>query len=53
LAFTIEPRAIKNNEPQIPILYFHTIAMFNEDGKKELLTGFDKIFKLVGMDYLV
>lgn len=53
LAFTIEPRAIKNNEPKIPILYFHTITMFDKNGEKELLTNFDKIFKLCGMDYMI
>jgi hypothetical protein len=53
LAFTIEPRAIKNNEPKIPILYFHTIAAFHKNGKKELLTNFDRIFKLTRMDYML
>lgn len=54
VAFTIEPRLKALNNPNLPILLsFHTIGLFYENGKKELLTGFDEIFKLAGMDYLL
>ena len=52
LGFTIESRAKQRNDKNIPTMYFHTIALF-EKGKKEQLTGFDEIFKLVGMDYML
>lgn len=50
-AFTIEHR-LKSKE-NLPVVYFHTVAAFNENGEKELLTGFDEIFKLVGMGYML
>ena len=52
MAITIEPRSIIKNDPKMPTIYFHTIAMFYENGEKELLTGFDQIFELAGMDYI-
>lgn len=36
-ALTIEPRLKDKNNPNVPPIYFHTIAIFNEDGKKEHL----------------
>lgn len=53
LAFTIEPRAIIKNKPYFPLVMFHVITMFHKNGKKELLTGFNDIFRLVGMDYML
>lgn len=54
IAFTIEPRPSIDNKPNIPTaLSFHTIALFYDDNKKELITGFDEIFKLAGMDYML
>lgn len=52
MAFTIEPRPQIVGNYQIPAVYFHTIAIFRENGEKELLTDFDEIFRLVGMDYM-
>lgn len=54
VAFTIEPRAKKNNDSNLPTaLSYHTIGIFKENGEKELLTYFDDMFKLVGMDYML
>lgn len=50
-AFTIEHRL--KSKLKLPVVYFHTIALFKENGEKELLTDFDKIFKLAGMDYML
>ena len=52
MAFTIEQRLTKPNNPSIPMSSFHTIALIHQDGKKELLTNFEQIFRLVGMDYM-
>lgn len=52
MAFTIEQRLIKSNNNIIPMSSFHTIALFH-DGKKELLTNFEEVFKLVGMNYML
>ena len=53
MAFTIEPRLYSANFSQLPAVLFHTIALFHENGKKELLTDFEDIFKLTGMDYML
>ncbi len=53
LAFTIEPRPQSTTDITVPMAYFHTIAVFHEDGRKELLTGFDEVFKLAGMNYML
>jgi len=53
IAFTIEPRSKPKNNLSIPIVSYHTAALFYKNGKKELLTGFEEIFKLVGMDYML
>lgn len=53
MGFTLEP-ALKNiADDTIPMTMFHQAAFFKKDGKKELLTNFDKIFKLCGMDYML
>lgn len=52
MAITLEPRLTVPDNPNIPMGSFHTIAVINEDGTKELLTNFDKIFEIVGMDYM-
>lgn len=53
-AFTIEPRPAVIDKPHIPTsLFYHTIAFFKENGEKELLTDFDDLFTLVGMDYMI
>lgn len=52
MAFTIEPRPEVPNDPTIPMVLFHTIALFKENGEKELLTDFDELFALAGMHYM-
>ncbi len=52
IAFTIEARLKSLSKPDLPTSYFHMIALVKENGKKELLTGFENIFKLVGMNYM-
>lgn len=52
--FTIEPRAKLIKKPHLPAsLSYHTIAIFNEDGSKELITNFNELFTLAGTDYLL
>lgn len=53
IAFTLEPRLKSIKDPTLPTIYFHTIALIHENGEKELLTNFDEIFKLTGMDYML
>lgn len=53
MAFTLEPRLTDRKDPSIPMASFHTIVLIKENGEKELLTGFDKIFSLTGMDYML
>lgn len=53
MAFTIEPRIKDPNNSSLPLVMFHTTMLFKENGEKELLTDFEKIFKLVGMDYML
>ncbi len=53
-AFTIEPRPKVIDKPHLPAaMNYHTIAFFKENGEKELITGFDELFKLAGMDYML
>lgn len=52
MALTNESRPTVENKPHIPMASFHTIVVFHSDGKKELLTNFDEIFRLTGMDYM-
>ena len=51
LAFSIESRLKKVGDPNFPVVWFHSVAIFQKSGKKELLTNFDKLFKLAGMNY--
>ncbi len=51
IAFSIECRLKKTNNPAFPVVWFHTVAIFQKNGKKEFLTNFDKLFKLAGMEY--
>jgi len=52
MAFTIEPRPQSAQDSNLPTVLFHTIALFRENGEKELLTDFDELFSLTGMDYM-
>jgi len=54
VAFTIEPRPKVIDKPNLPSsLNYHTIAIFKENGEKELLTNFDDLFTLAGMSYMM
>jgi hypothetical protein len=53
MAFTVEQRLTKLSNKNIPMSSFHTIAIVNPNGTKKLLTNFDEIFKVVGMDYML
>lgn len=53
MAITIEPRPINPADKSLPMVGFHTIALFYEGGKKELLNEFREISRLVEMDYLL
>jgi hypothetical protein len=53
MALTIEQRLTRPSNPTIPMSSFHTIALIHTDGKKELLTDFDKIFKFVPMEFML
>ncbi len=53
-AFTIEPRPKVIDKPYLPAaMNYHTMAFFKKNGEKELITGFDKLFKLAEMDYML
>lgn len=53
MAFTVEQRLTKPSVPKIPMSSFHTIALIHQDGRKELLTNFDDIFRLTDMNYML
>ena len=53
MAFTIEPRLLDKKDRKLPMAYFHTIVLIKENGQKELLTGFNDIFRLTGMNYML
>lgn len=50
-AFTVEPRFTSSDNSKLPMCCFHTIVQFI-DGKKEILTNFDGIFNLLGMEWI-
>lgn len=52
MAFTIEPRPQIIDNPKVPMTCFHSICVIYENGKKELITGFGKIFDIAGMKYM-
>jgi hypothetical protein len=52
LGFNIEPRPLAKDDSSMPMASFHTTVLVHEDGNKELLTNFDELFKLAGMDYM-
>lgn len=53
MAITIEPRMASVKNKDLPLTSFHNIVLIHNSGKKEFLMGYEKIFKLVGMDYLL
>jgi hypothetical protein len=48
---TIEPRPMVSDRPDLPMISLHTIVVWR-NGKKQLITNFDKLFQLAGMDYM-
>lgn len=53
MGITMEPRLTITGDNKIPMASYHTIILIKENGEKELLTNFDEIFKLVGMNYML
>lgn len=49
--FTIEPRPSVVGRADLPAVAYHTMVVV-EAGRTRWLTGFDELFKLVGMDYM-
>lgn len=45
MAFTIEPRPVALDNPKLPMTSFHTICLIKENGEKELLMEFEKVFR--------
>ena len=50
-AFTIESRFEGIGKESLPSTFFHFIVTF-DNGKKNILTNFKKIFEVLGMDYM-
>lgn len=53
MAFTIEPRPKMIHNSKMPMVLFHAICLLYENGKKELLTNFDDLFQVAGMEYMM
>jgi hypothetical protein len=53
MALTIEPRLKSTEDPKMPRAFYHSIVLIDENGSKRLLKGFDDIFRLTGMDYML
>ncbi len=52
MAITIEPRLQSALDPTLPMVSFHTIGLFYTNGRKELITEYEKVFRQAGMSYL-
>lgn len=50
MAFTIEPRLKLKGQPELPSAWSHSIAFFDANGSKELILGFEEIYKICGMN---
>ncbi len=53
MAFSLEPRMRSTKIDWLPLVSYHTIVLMNTDGSKELLEGFDDLFKLAGMWFML
>lgn len=53
MAFTIEPGVKIKGRDDMPFIAFHTMVLIDKKGKIEWIRGFDEIFKLASMDYLL
>lgn len=52
MGLTIEPRPKAIDQPNLPMVSYHTICLIHTDGKTELLENFDDLFRLAAMDYM-
>ncbi len=52
MAITVEPRPTISSNSKIPMGFYHTVCIFHENGEKEFVTEFGKIFRLASMDYM-
>ena len=50
MGITIEPRPFGSG---LPMVSYHTIGLFHEDGRKQWLTDYDELFALAGMNMAV
>lgn len=53
MSITIESRLRIQGISEIPMVSYHNICSFYGQGRVEVLDGFEKIFRLVGMDYML
>ncbi len=53
MSLTDEARLTVVGDESIPMASYHTIIQFDRDGRKNFLTNFDDIFRLVSMDYML
>jgi len=51
MAFTIEPRARVKGRPDLPGTWTHSIALFDNNGRKELFFGYEEIFRICRMGW--
>jgi hypothetical protein len=51
IAFTIETRVVSAKHSELPNVHFHFIVVF-QNGKKQVLSGFNQIFDTLGMNYI-
>lgn len=50
-AHTVEPRPLVIDRPDLPMVNFHTMVVW-QGGHKQLVTCFGDLFRLAGMDYM-
>lgn len=53
MCITLEPRLTVSNDSAMPMASYHVITSIDNKGHKELLTNFDTIFQLGGMEYML
>jgi hypothetical protein len=52
IAFGVDFRIVKRNRPDLPPVYFYPAVIFN-NGKKQIISNLDSIFKVTGMDKFI
>lgn len=53
MAFTLEPRPEALRNPDIPMVYYHSVVVIHDNGEKELIANFDDLFAISGMNYWI